>query len=64
MNFEEGAGWEEAECEDDSADHYKLDQTNKWAIITEQILDPNKNMKDLKRALDKIVEITEHQSKV
>ena len=35
-----------------------------WSVIAEQILDPNKDMQDLKRALDKVCEITEHEKHV
>ena len=37
---------------------------SKWTILSDPILDPRRNLKDLIRALDKIEEITEYEKEV
>jgi len=39
-------------------------EISNWTMIAEQILHPTKGNKDLKRALDKVWEISEHDENV
>ena len=59
MNFEE-EGYCRKTKKRSSGDETGIDISN-WSVLAEQILDPNKDMKDLTRALDKVFEISEHE---
>jgi len=59
MNFEE-EGYSLKKHQGCRCDDETGQDISNWSVIAEQILDPQKDMQDLKRALDKVCEITEH----